>query len=666
MKQFNLPIAKAAYDFSNEKQMRAYVEQSLQKLSIVDEGALAFTDIVLANASIAKHGLLPKLPNDATKYLDGTGNWTVPGGGGGSGTGYTPLNWTMLYAVPPAPLSRTGWVATASATSGGAAASALDASTGTRWGTGGAIVPGTTWFHLDLGAATTIGAFVQNNNSTATDFPTSGNVYWSDDDSTWTLVAAWTTANVAGGVLTINLPTPVSHRYWKFLAEGTATGGSGSWWSIYEIYGYATAFPAFAYTLANQVFDKTPQTVVWARGYIRKAASTDPAMFGIGLDTANWYGVTWAGGSSSLLLVKCVAGVQTTLETISFDNDTEGHEVEMSLIIPNGPSVDNWFSVKVTRTNNPVCSGGYHDSVLDFTNAGAGATGGGQFIALGVVDAPYRGWSYAQLASSSESAVPCTIAYGGDTVTVVGGYKVHTFTTTGQTFYVEAVGNGQLAGTVVAGGGGGGADTDQGGGGGGGISAVVWALTIGSWVVTVGAGGTGGVHGGAAAGGNGSNSQIGALTPLAYGGVGGGTGSVGGTSGVGTGVPGATGGKAGGGNVSSASGSNSCAGGGGGGGASAAGAAGSVTGTGTLTAHCGMGGAGYGGYGGGGAGSGQHTGTWSYIAAGGNSDGGGATGAPGGTNTGGGGGGAVDTGNGQPGAAGIVIITYPYDTSRCP
>ena len=35
------------------------------------------------DVSTTAHGLAPKLPNDATKYLDGTGNYTVPGGGGG-------------------------------------------------------------------------------------------------------------------------------------------------------------------------------------------------------------------------------------------------------------------------------------------------------------------------------------------------------------------------------------------------------------------------------------------------------------------------------------------------------------------------------------------------------------------------------------------------------
>jgi hypothetical protein len=38
------------------------------------------------NVSTSKHGYAPILPNDATKYLDGTGAYTVPAGGGGGGT----------------------------------------------------------------------------------------------------------------------------------------------------------------------------------------------------------------------------------------------------------------------------------------------------------------------------------------------------------------------------------------------------------------------------------------------------------------------------------------------------------------------------------------------------------------------------------------------------
>lgn len=37
------------------------------------------------DASSARHGLLPKLPGDSAKYLDGTGSWATPSGGGGGG-----------------------------------------------------------------------------------------------------------------------------------------------------------------------------------------------------------------------------------------------------------------------------------------------------------------------------------------------------------------------------------------------------------------------------------------------------------------------------------------------------------------------------------------------------------------------------------------------------
>jgi hypothetical protein len=49
---------------------------------LVAETQLNFTDILTANVSTTKHGLTPKLPNDATKFLDGTGAYTVPPGTG--------------------------------------------------------------------------------------------------------------------------------------------------------------------------------------------------------------------------------------------------------------------------------------------------------------------------------------------------------------------------------------------------------------------------------------------------------------------------------------------------------------------------------------------------------------------------------------------------------
>src|SRR6185369_9561840 len=51
----------------------------------VTDALLSTSDITTNNASTTKHGFAPKYPNDATKYLDGTGAYTVPAGGGGGG-----------------------------------------------------------------------------------------------------------------------------------------------------------------------------------------------------------------------------------------------------------------------------------------------------------------------------------------------------------------------------------------------------------------------------------------------------------------------------------------------------------------------------------------------------------------------------------------------------
>jgi hypothetical protein len=75
-------------------------------------------DVTTLNASTSMHGYAPKLPNDATKYYNGTGGFTVPAGGGGLGysltfTGPVGLNPTGLAASTTYYLgatSQTGWL----------------------------------------------------------------------------------------------------------------------------------------------------------------------------------------------------------------------------------------------------------------------------------------------------------------------------------------------------------------------------------------------------------------------------------------------------------------------------------------------------------------------------------------------------------------------------
>jgi len=50
----------------------------------VTEAGLNLSDVTTGNVSTTKHGFVPKAPNDATYYLDGTGAYSIPAGGGGS------------------------------------------------------------------------------------------------------------------------------------------------------------------------------------------------------------------------------------------------------------------------------------------------------------------------------------------------------------------------------------------------------------------------------------------------------------------------------------------------------------------------------------------------------------------------------------------------------
>ena len=258
----------------------------------------------------------------------------------------------------------------------------------------------------------------------------------------------------------------------------------------------------------------------------------------------------------------------------------------------------------------------------------------------------------------------------GGTITEAGGYRIHTFnssgtfTTTGATVSVDYL--------VVAGGGGGG----QGGGGAGGyLSATGHSLAIGAHTITVGGGGAGDADGNAA-GSNGSNSVFGAVATATGGGGGAGGGANGSAGGSGGGNRRDGGGTAGAGTVgqgnnggTTTSGSWKGAAGGGGkgavGGAGSGGASGSEQGgvggvgesssiTGAAVYRAGGGGGatqGTGGFGAGGNGGGGRGMS--------NSD---STAASNGTaNTGGGGGGVAPTsriGAGGDGGSGVVIIRY--------
>ena len=265
------------------------------------------------------------------------------------------------------------------------------------------------------------------------------------------------------------------------------------------------------------------------------------------------------------------------------------------------------------------------------------------------------------------NSIGAVAASGGTVNDGVSGYRIHTFTTSGEIVFTTG---GNIEVLVVAGGGG----ASRGGGGGGQVYySGSYAITSQSYTVTVGNGGTGGAMGGQ--GGQGQSSVFGSITAAGGGGGGahsgaGGSGACGGgsgsdnTSGAGTGTV-----HFGGGN-SSRSGYGAA---GGGGGAGAAG--GNGTEESSSLGRGGVGGIGLANaisgssvYYGGGGGGGANTNSVSVTGGGeGGQGGGGAgsratdgTGSAATANTGGGGGGSeVEGPTGGAGGSGIVIIRYP-------
>jgi len=270
-------------------------------------------------------------------------------------------------------------------------------------------------------------------------------------------------------------------------------------------------------------------------------------------------------------------------------------------------------------------------------------------------------WQSVGRVNASQSA-------GSGTTTISGGYKIHTFTSSG-TFTV--ITSGEFDYLVVAGGGGGGSGV-AGGGGAGGMLTGSRDLVSGSYTITVGAGGVGGIVNDTYRGTSGDNSSIANLIVADGGGAGAssydggpGLGALGGGSGGGgsnythnTSISSGGSGTSGQGNNGGNSVANSQRG-GGGGGAGSAGSNSTVVGNGGNGLQSSISGTNtyYAGGGGGGANGTPGTGGNGGGGNGGNTYANGNDGTDG-LGGGGGAGWAFAAGNGGSGGDGIVIIRY--------
>lgn len=69
----------------------------------VTETDMSLSDVTTQNVSTTKHGFAPKAPNDATKFLNGTGAYSVPTSSGGTISDLTSTGSTITVSSPTGP-----------------------------------------------------------------------------------------------------------------------------------------------------------------------------------------------------------------------------------------------------------------------------------------------------------------------------------------------------------------------------------------------------------------------------------------------------------------------------------------------------------------------------------------------------------------------------------
>jgi hypothetical protein len=135
-----------------------------------------------------------------------------------------------LYASLPEIL----WTGSASGSAYGEPISnAFDGNAGTRWASGGAVIPNSTFFQIDAHTTGFFSSLRLDDAQFTGDLPATGDVLVSYNGSTFTRVSQWTAANISSGVLTLSWAAQPA-RYIKLVATSTPAVNS-NWFSIGEI-----------------------------------------------------------------------------------------------------------------------------------------------------------------------------------------------------------------------------------------------------------------------------------------------------------------------------------------------------------------------------------------------------------------------------------------------
>jgi F5/8 type C domain/Malectin domain/PQQ-like domain/PQQ enzyme repeat len=134
---------------------------------------------------------------------------------------------SLTTAGGETPLSRTGWTASASDSTGGAPANALDGNTGTRFSTGKTLASGM-YFQVDMAAAKTFDQVIMDSAGSTNDYVHGYQIVTSNDGTNFGSPIASGTG--AAALVQANFPAQTA-RYIRIVATSAGT----NWWSIAEL-----------------------------------------------------------------------------------------------------------------------------------------------------------------------------------------------------------------------------------------------------------------------------------------------------------------------------------------------------------------------------------------------------------------------------------------------
>ncbi|HEX4348578.1 MAG TPA: discoidin domain-containing protein, partial [Vicinamibacterales bacterium] len=243
----------------------------------------------VAVASLAAAAATPARGSTVV-WAGGSGVWSTAGNWIG---GAAPTSSDVATFSGWAPLSRSGWVPTASSTNAGdAVGNAIDGLTTGRWSTGTGQAVGE-WFKVDMGAAKTFSGVTLDAGTNPTDYPGGFDVYVSNDDVNYGSSVGSATGTTAFISLAFTAQTA---RYIKIMINSPSN--SAHWWSLSELNVFgsagntqlsrtswsATASATDGTNVASNALDNTTSTY-WRTG----AAQIAPQWFKIDMGSAQTF-----------------------------------------------------------------------------------------------------------------------------------------------------------------------------------------------------------------------------------------------------------------------------------------------------------------------------------------------------------------------------------------